>query len=204
MGTAPQSAAPGLQSQPSELVAVIVRQAETLDARPFYDLEEAKFWGRVLVLENQGAHCVIRGTRARLRGEFQSTFTGHAETLTGEHRFVWTEIGDGRENLPQVQGLTAMDARLAAEGIPHEVQDAGGDTMIVKVPLTGTAWLLITRGDRWTGDDGDEDGWDVVRYLDAAGERDDAFIDNMTMTEAIDLVRSARGKTAHAIHAGVA
>ena len=98
----------------------------------------------------------------------------------------------------RTQGLGAMRDRLTAESIPHALDSAGGapPEMYVRVPLGGGAFLAVVRGSAWNGENGQEDGWDFTRFLDEAGEDEDAFVDNVTMTEAIAAIRSARDEAA--------
>ena len=93
------------------------------------------------------------------------------------------------------QGLGPLQDRLSAENIPYMLDTAGGTPpeMYVRVPLSGEAFLALVRSGAWNGEQDQEDGWDFARFLDTAGEVEDAFVDNVTMTEAVAAIRFSRG-----------
>ena len=99
------------------------------------------------------------------------------------------EVTDYRSEAARVQGLTAMDARLSGEGIPHSVDDTGGATMIIHVLLSGETYLHIERSEDWDGDESETDGWTIIRFLDSAGETFEDVGFGLTMSEALTAIR---------------
>lgn len=101
-------------------------------------------------------------------------------------------IEDYRAQAATYQGLDAMDARLTAEGIAHEVEDTGGATMKVVVPLGGGEFLHVDRGDEWLSEDyGNEDEWTIFRYHDEWREEYTELGYHLTMVEALTIIRTA-------------
>lgn len=90
------------------------------------------------------------------------------------------------------QGLDLMDARLTVEGITHRVEDTGGATMKVVVPLNGLEVLWIDRGDEWITEDYDNaDEWTIFRLDDEVREDFAELGYHLTMAEALTIIRAA-------------
>ena len=113
---------------------------------------------------------------------------------------AWTLIpvsDDPYDEVARSQGFGPMHDRLRAENIPHELDATGGapPVMLVRVPLDGDAYLHIDRSSDWFGSLTIPDGWTVIKFLDKAGEVFEDVGFDLTMTEAVAAVRSARGGT---------
>ena len=95
----------------------------------------------------------------------------------------------------RARGLCPLHDRLSADDIPHTLATAGGapPEMYVRVPLSVDAFLAVVRHEA-NDEDGQESRWDFARFLDAAGEVEDAFVDNVTTEEVLAAIHFSRGE----------
>jgi hypothetical protein len=110
-------------------------------------------------------------------------------------------IEDYRAAAAKAQGLGPMHEWLSfVEHIAHEVEDTGGATMIVKVPLgEDGAHLHIVRGDDWTDDPDrqhEQDDWVISHYTGEATPCCDLGA-GLSMEQAITLIKAAVAQQSH-------
>ncbi|MFI0481710.1 hypothetical protein [Actinomadura sp. 9N215] len=127
----------------------------------------------------------------------ETNATPHLRTLLDKlsetpHPLV---IEDYRSQAATVQGLDYMATLLDTEEIAHAVEDTGGATMLIRVPLPDASHIEIQRGDDWDGEYSSPDAWTLIRF--ETDELGAPFTDlgfNVTATEAINLIRTEHGK----------
>jgi|GEM_PF-4532439 len=77
-------------------------------------------------------------------------------------------------------GVDAILTRLAAEGIPHSLDDTGGGCLCVRVALTGGAWI-------WISDD--EGSLVIYRYADDEDETGESLAYGGTLDDMTRIIR---------------
>ena len=101
-------------------------------------------------------------------------------------------VEDYRQGAARAQGLTALEARLTREEIPHTTEDIGAAKMAVNVLLPGREeYLLVERCELWNSDPEHPDGWKIFEYI----PEDDDFDEvgsRLTMVAALAIIRSMR------------
>lgn len=112
-----------------------------------------------------------------------------------------TSDDDYRAAAAKAQGLGPMDEWLSfVENVPHEVEDTGGATMRIRVPLADGSFLHIVRGDDWTDDPDrqhEQDDWVISHYADEAAPCGVDLGAGLTMAEAVAVIKRAIARPGH-------
>lgn len=91
------------------------------------------------------------------------------------------------ERAATIQGLDPITAALRATGIPHSVDQTGGMTMLVRVPLVNGRWLGINAEGDYDRED-ESDNWYIRAYASDEDELGVLVVDGGTIADLLHAI----------------